>query len=198
MVKCTLCPGRKLLSTTCNSTSNLKKQLVAKRRSDMNEQPRKQQKLSFEHKVLPTSKSEINKLVALYVVEEMLPLSTVESLSFRKIIVKIPIAGGDQPFSDRKTFTMYQDKCYAMMESELKKTFESIEYVSTTADIWTCHNKSYIGMTTHWIDLSNFHREKASLFLFMDIFFEEVNIFCLYLLIDNQIDCLHYMVFVKH
>ncbi|CAM4537339.1 unnamed protein product [Leuciscus chuanchicus] len=171
-VKCTLCPGRKLLSTACNSTSNLKKhlqrqhghiKLVAKRQSDMNEQPHKQQKLSFEHKVLPTSKSEINKLVASYVVEEMLPLSTVESLSFRKIICKIPIAGTDQPFSDRKTFAMYLDKCYAMMESELKKTFESTEYVSTTADIWTCHNKSYIGMTAHWIDPSNFHREKAAL-----------------------------------
>uniref|UniRef100_A0A8C2E8A6 BED-type domain-containing protein n=1 Tax=Cyprinus carpio TaxID=7962 RepID=A0A8C2E8A6_CYPCA len=171
-VKCTLCPGRKLLSTACNSTSNLKKhlqrqhghiKLVAKRQSDMNEQPHKQQKLSFEHKVLPTSKSEINKLVASYVVEEMLPLSTVESLSFRKILCKIPIAGTDQPFSDRKTFAMYLDKCYAMMESELKKTFESTEYVSTTADIWTCHNKSYIGMTAHWIDPSNFHREKAAL-----------------------------------
>ncbi|XP_073694418.1 uncharacterized protein [Garra rufa] len=171
-VKCTLCPGRKLLSTSFNSTSNLKKhlqrqhghiKLVAKRQSDMNEQPHKQQKLSFEHKVLPTSKSEINKLVASYVVEEMLPLSTVESLSFRKIICKIQIAGTDQPFLDRKTFAMYIDKCYAMMESELKKTFESIEYVSTTADIWTCHNKSYIGMTAHWIDPSNFHREKAAL-----------------------------------
>ncbi|KAL1268767.1 hypothetical protein QQF64_034130 [Cirrhinus molitorella] len=137
-VKCTLCLGRKLLSTAYNSTSNLKKhlerqhghiKLVAKRRSDMNEQPRKQQKLSFEH----------------------------------KIIGKIPIAGTDQPFSDRKTFAMYLDKCYAMMESELKKTFESTEYVSTTADIWTCHNKSYIGMTAHWIDPSNFRHEKAAL-----------------------------------
>uniref|UniRef100_A0A8C1MFN9 BED-type domain-containing protein n=1 Tax=Cyprinus carpio TaxID=7962 RepID=A0A8C1MFN9_CYPCA len=171
-VKCTLCPGRKLLSTACNSTSNLKKhlqrqhghiKLVAKRQSDMNEQSHKQQKLSFEHKVLPTSKSEINKLVASYVVEEMLPLSTVESLSFRKILCKIPIAGTDQLFSDWKTFAMYLDKCYAMMESELKKTFESTEYVSTTADIWTCHNKSYIGMTAHWIDSSNFHCEKAAL-----------------------------------
>ncbi|KAL1278888.1 hypothetical protein QQF64_025561 [Cirrhinus molitorella] len=59
-VKCTLCPGRKLLSTACNSTSNLKKhlerqhrhiKLVAKRRSDKNQQPPKQQKLSFEHKI---------------------------------------------------------------------------------------------------------------------------------------------------
>ena len=38
------------------------------------------------------------------------------------------------------------------METELKKTFESLEYVSTTADIWTCQNKSFLGMTAHWIN----------------------------------------------
>ena len=173
VVQCTLCPGKKLLSTASNTTSNLKKHLerqhghiefVAKHLDDFTEQPRKQLKLSFDQKVLvPASKSEINKLVASYVVEEMLPLSTVESQSFRKILGKIPIAERDQPYSDRKTFATYLDKCYARMESELKKTFESIEYVSTTADIWTCHNKSYIGMTAHWIDPSNFHRAKAAL-----------------------------------
>lgn len=48
------------------------------------------------------------------------------------------------------------------MESKLKKTFESIKYVSTTADSWTRHKKSYIGITAHWIDPSNFHRAKAA------------------------------------
>lgn len=50
------------------------------------------------------------------------------------------------------------------MESELKKTFDSIECVSMTVDIRTSrHNKSYIGMTALWIDPSNFHRAKQSL-----------------------------------
>uniref|UniRef100_A0A8C1BFZ1 Uncharacterized protein n=2 Tax=Cyprinus carpio TaxID=7962 RepID=A0A8C1BFZ1_CYPCA len=49
------------------------------------------------------------------------------------------------------------------MEYELKKTFERLEYVSTTADIWTCNNKSFLGMTAHWINPVNFSREKAAL-----------------------------------
>lgn len=102
-------------------------------------------------------------LVTSYIENEMLPLSTVESPPFRKILCKVQIAGNGQSYSDRKTFATYLDKRYAKMESELKKTFESIEYVSNTADIWTCHNKSYIGMTAHWIDPSNYHHEKAAL-----------------------------------
>ncbi|KAL4009585.1 hypothetical protein ACER0C_003437 [Sarotherodon galilaeus] len=74
-----------------------------------------------------------------YVVEEMLPLRTVESPSFRCILNKIPVCKA--ALHDRKTFSTYLDECYADMEMELKETFESLEYISTTADIWTSHNK---------------------------------------------------------
>lgn len=46
------------------------------------------------------------------------------------------------------------------MELNLKKTFESMEFVSTNADMWSANNKSYLGMTAHWID-ENFQSEKA-------------------------------------
>ena len=49
------------------------------------------------------------------------------------------------------------------MESKLKLTFESLDHVSSTADIWSTNNKSYFGMTVHWIDSISFQREKAAL-----------------------------------
>lgn len=49
------------------------------------------------------------------------------------------------------------------MGSELKKTSDEFEHVSTTADIWTAHNKSFIGVTPHWINPHNMKREKAAL-----------------------------------
>uniref|UniRef100_A0A3Q4G166 HAT C-terminal dimerisation domain-containing protein n=1 Tax=Neolamprologus brichardi TaxID=32507 RepID=A0A3Q4G166_NEOBR len=50
--------------------------------------PPKQQKLDFGAK--PVSYEELKKLVAQYIVEEMLPINTVDSPSFRAIIKKIP------------------------------------------------------------------------------------------------------------
>ena len=50
--------------------------------------PPKQQKLDFSAKLV--SGGELKKLVGQYVVEEMLPLNTVDSPSFRAIINKIP------------------------------------------------------------------------------------------------------------
>uniref|UniRef100_A0AAZ1Y1Y5 BED-type domain-containing protein n=1 Tax=Oreochromis aureus TaxID=47969 RepID=A0AAZ1Y1Y5_OREAU len=149
-VICKQCPGEKKLSAAVSSTSNLLKHLTRQHR----------QSLLTTQKV---SEGELKKMIAGYVVEEMLPLRTVESPSFRCILNKIPACGKKAALPDRKTFSTYLDKCYADMEMELKETFESLEYISTTADIWTSHNKSFLGMTAHWIDPSTFVRGHAAL-----------------------------------
>jgi len=38
------------------------------------------------------------------------------------------------------------------MEKKVKAALETIDSVSTTADIWTAHPRSYFGMTVHWIN----------------------------------------------
>uniref|UniRef100_A0AAZ1XY96 HAT C-terminal dimerisation domain-containing protein n=1 Tax=Oreochromis aureus TaxID=47969 RepID=A0AAZ1XY96_OREAU len=135
-VKCNLCPGTKCFSTSVTSNSNLTKPAQ--------------------------TMTELHKLIARYVVENMLPLSTVESDSFKSLLAKIPARGGIGP-PCRKTFSKYIDTEYAKMNVELKKTFNELEYVSTTADIWTAYNKSYLGVTVHWINPHSTQREKAAL-----------------------------------
>ena len=49
------------------------------------------------------------------------------------------------------------------MEKELKKTLDAQPYVSTTADIWSANNKSFMGVTVHWIDPHTLKREKAAI-----------------------------------
>ena len=40
---------------------------------------------------------------------------------------------------------------------------EQVPWVSTTADCWTAHHKSYLGMTVHWLDLKTRSRKHAVL-----------------------------------
>ena len=49
------------------------------------------------------------------------------------------------------------------MQVKLKKTFEGLQHVSTTADIWTAYNKSFLGVTAHWINPNNMLRGKSAL-----------------------------------
>ncbi|KAM3612543.1 uncharacterized protein V6R79_010062 [Siganus canaliculatus] len=182
-VKCTLCTaaaGQKKLSTACNSNANMLKhlnkvhgtgKLVAKdptvtasaSYSDPGPPPFKQAKLDFKSPQPAISQSQIKIMVARYVVEDMLPISTVESDVFREMIKKIPVKGGHPGPQCRKTFSKYLDTEYSKMEAELKNTFNELDYLSTTADIWTAHNKSFLGVTAHWINPQNMKRGKAAL-----------------------------------
>lgn len=56
---------------------------------------------------------------------------------------------GDQwlPQSAQKTFSSYFAHCYVTVVTDFKKTFEILDYVSTTTDIWTSDNKSFLEMT---------------------------------------------------
>lgn len=46
----------------------------------------------------------------------------------------------------RKTFASDLEREYATMEANLKAELEEVDFVSTTADIWTANNRSYMGI----------------------------------------------------
>ena len=48
---------------------------------------------------------------------------------------------------DGKSFTLHLDKVFEGIEQRGKGALEVTDVVSTTADIWTGHNRSYLGMT---------------------------------------------------
>uniref|UniRef100_A0A672HM29 BED-type domain-containing protein n=1 Tax=Salarias fasciatus TaxID=181472 RepID=A0A672HM29_SALFA len=175
-VRCNLCLGTKTLSAAANSNSNLLKhlgtqhattKLVAKASGsdtgtdDTSPRAPKQQRLSsFLRGSATAIQAKVNQVIAGYIVEDMQPISTVESPAFRRIIDLIP---GATRQMGRKTFSNYLESEYTKMESELKQTFEGLSYISTTADIWTGHNRSFMGVTAHWINPATLQRQKAAL-----------------------------------
>uniref|UniRef100_A0A667WTV6 HAT C-terminal dimerisation domain-containing protein n=1 Tax=Myripristis murdjan TaxID=586833 RepID=A0A667WTV6_9TELE len=120
--------------------------------------PPKQQRLDFNRGT--ASQDKVDKAIARYVVEDMQAISTVESPAFRRLVSLIP---GATRQMGRKTFSKYLEGEYTKMESELKKTFEGLNYISTTADIWSAHNRSFMGITSHWINPTTLQRQKAAL-----------------------------------
>lgn len=120
--------------------------------------PAKQVKIDL--KATGLSADELKKLIAGYIVEDMLPISTVDSESFRRIIEKIPTKHGVK-LPQRKSFAAYLEREYDIMDTNLKAALRDVDFVSTTADIWTVNNKSFMGVTVHWIN-STLQRNKAA------------------------------------
>ena len=69
---------------------------------------------------------------------------------FRKLLGGIYISSVQVP--DRKSFTLHLDQAYKEMEKKVKGALEAVDSILTTADVWTAHSHSYLGMTVHWID----------------------------------------------
>uniref|UniRef100_A0A3Q4H3B9 HAT C-terminal dimerisation domain-containing protein n=1 Tax=Neolamprologus brichardi TaxID=32507 RepID=A0A3Q4H3B9_NEOBR len=176
VVNCILCGGSKTLSTSKTSNSNLMKNLQKQHAStnlvekepegnvgdssSIDAIPAKQRKLDFGQPAAQSiTQPQLHRLIARYVVEDMKPISTVESHAFRQLISHIPVRGRAGKAPCRKTFSSFLDQEYANMESELKNTLDMVEYISTTADIWTVHNKSFLGVTAHWINAQSMKRE---------------------------------------
>lgn len=164
----------KTLSSARNTTSNFKKhlnavhknaKLVAKevekpdkkwQRSDTDDSEPKRQ-CTLTRNQIPAQK--MRSLLSEYIIEDMQPLSTVESPAFRRLInnicaIQIP---------DRKSFTLHLDGVYDSMLSKIKQILEKIDVVCTTVDAWTAHHRSYLGMTAHWIDPHTLNQHKAAI-----------------------------------
>jgi len=80
--------------------------------------------------------------------EDMQPLSIVESSAFHRLISSIC----PYQLPDQKSFTQHLDNLYDMMVRKVQEVLELVDGVSTTDDIWTAHHHSFLGMTVHWID----------------------------------------------
>ena len=107
MVRCSLCAGARTLSTANNTNSNLNKHLITQHASikliakepsassagqAVGATPSKQRRLDFKRKPSQfVSQVELKRMIARYLVEDMQPLSTIESVAFRQLISKIPV-----------------------------------------------------------------------------------------------------------
>jgi len=49
------------------------------------------------------------------------------------------------------------------MIKNVKEALDGVDHVSTTADVWTAHHKSYLDMTAHWIDQISLKQQKAAI-----------------------------------
>jgi len=49
------------------------------------------------------------------------------------------------------------------MKQKIVEELSKVEYVCTTADIWSAHNRSFFGVTAHWIDPTTLTRRSAAL-----------------------------------
>ena len=63
----------------------------------------------------------------------------------------------------RRTLMSILAERFRASRSVLTHLFSESNFVATTADCWSAHNRSFLGMTAHWIDPCDLSRKDAML-----------------------------------
>ncbi|KAM4530140.1 uncharacterized protein zbedx [Odontesthes bonariensis] len=178
IVQCNLClPRVNLLSTSKTSTSNLKKHLDrthlgcearpdakrGRKKEEYNgEESRHYQLKKLKAEIISKclTQSKIDDLIFTFIVEDCQSFYVLEQPGFKKLI-----AGLTEGLKtmDRVTLFTKVDQSFSRMREELMAKLANVQYVCTTADIWTASNRSFFGMTCHWIDTETLERKSAAL-----------------------------------
>lgn len=116
--------------------------------------------LSSDTGVFGMNQTRVDNLITDFVIGDMQSLSVVEQPDFIRLVQ------GLQPTKkviSRKGLVASIEKRYVEMKKNLATMLESAKHVCTTADIWSSHNRSFFGMTVHWIDIESLSRRSAAL-----------------------------------
>ncbi|PWA19238.1 hypothetical protein CCH79_00014600, partial [Gambusia affinis] len=178
IVQCNLClPRVNLLSTSKTSTSNLKKHLDrthlgCEARPDAKRGRKKEEyngeesrhcqlkKLKAEIISKCLTQSKIDDLIFSFIVEDCQSFYVLEQPGFQRLITGLTEG---LKVMDRVTLFSKVDQGLTRMREELLVKLSSIQYVCTTADIWTANDRSFFGITCHWIDPESLERKSAAL-----------------------------------
>uniref|UniRef100_A0A1A7XMV4 BED-type domain-containing protein n=1 Tax=Iconisemion striatum TaxID=60296 RepID=A0A1A7XMV4_9TELE len=178
IVQCNLClPRVNLLSTSKTSTSNLKKHLDrthlgcdarpdakrGRKKEEYNgEESRHCQLKKLKAEIISKclTQSKIDDLIFSFMVEDCQPFYMLEQPGFKKLISSLTEG---LSVMDRVTLFTKVDQSFSKMREELTDKLCNIQYVCTTADIWTANTRSFFGMTCHWIDMESLERKSAAL-----------------------------------
>ncbi|XP_077055327.1 zinc finger BED domain-containing protein 4 isoform X1 [Siphateles boraxobius] len=105
------------------------------------------------------TQSRLNALVFNFIVEDVQPISILEQPGFRKLIEAL--SRGKKVMS-RNAFITRLDVAFDKMKGEIKAKLDKVQTLCTTADIWSVQDRSYFGMTCHWLE-DNLERKSAAL-----------------------------------
>lgn len=93
----------------------------------------------------------------------MRPLNTVYKPAFRNLICGlISCKEPDKYIPGKNVLRNKINNLYKTKQNELKQLIEQQMYICLTTDIWSCRNKSYLGMMIHYI-VNTFERQSYML-----------------------------------
>lgn len=104
---------------------------------------------------------QLDKLVLDYVVEKVLPFSTVECKSFEKLVLSGKSTRLQVMTRKKLVETLIRE--FNILKNGQINEYSAIQYFCLTADLWSSRRRAFLGVTIHWICPKTFARKMNAL-----------------------------------
>lgn len=173
-IKCQ--PKNVIIKGSKFSSSNFKSHLKRKHDSTILDEyekyindKRKKEKIEYSNNTNRKNKTKYsqNKFdedVTNYIIHSMAPLSTVDNPFFKQIFIASGVLKNNNlTLMSRRSLGRKIETRFNTSIQNLKSELEKVNYLCTTADVWSAKRRSFIGVTVHWINDDLLERKSASL-----------------------------------
>ena len=106
------------------------------------------------------SQAKVNDLVVEFITEGLMPFSVVEMPSFKVLVTDLQ---PNRSVISRPTVIKRINEKATLVKENVKDAMAKAQHIATTTDCWTAHRRSFIGVTSHWIDEQTLERKSAAL-----------------------------------
>ena len=95
------------------------------------------------------SQARFDKLIVNFIIQGLHPLHTVERPEYKELFSQVLPT---KHLMSRRTLGRMVDDMHISMKSTLSESLSKQNHVCTTTDAWSANNRSFLGVTVHWIN----------------------------------------------
>lgn len=106
------------------------------------------------------SQAKVNELIVGFITEGLMPFSVVEMPSFKALVTGLQ---PNRSVISRPTVMKRISEKATLIKENIKEAMAKVQHVATTTDCWTAHRRSFLGVTSHWLDEETLERKSAAL-----------------------------------
>lgn len=106
------------------------------------------------------SQATVDKLMVNFICDGLHPFVVVEEPAFKELLTTL---NPHCKIMSRPTLRSRIQGAATRMKENVMVCLSKVSYVATTTDCWTAHQRSYIGVTAHWIEDDTLERRSAAL-----------------------------------
>lgn len=107
--------------------------------------------------------TEFDRHVVKYFIDSMISLRCIENKYFIDIINNLKDSNSLLKIMSRRSLGRKIQEYFNEQCEEIKEQLDKTKYVATTIDIWSGRQRSFLGITAHWIETSTFRRASRAL-----------------------------------